>query len=316
MNILGKFRSLKYVCREFYKNTQDFSLEIGIDRFMPRIPFLSSSGKREWHQKFIYRYIRKKLLPVIRQTVAEYNPDEKKLAAPVIWVIWWQGIEGMPELVYACYKQLLSVKKQFQVVLITEKNYKDYIELPDYILKKVQEGKISLTHLSDIIRCKLLLDYGGLYLDATIYTSDISIVEDYDFYTLRTPGKYPGFISNGRWSCFTMYEKYTNALFMRCLYNCFCKYWNSHSEVVDYLMFDHMIKCIYEEVEEIRRTIELIPQKEDYYQLGELMNEVYRPEVLNQVLSDCCFQKLSYKSKLEKYTADGLLSNYGYISAK
>ncbi|MBQ2600045.1 hypothetical protein II582_01420 [bacterium] len=43
--------------------------------------------------------------------------------------------------------------------MLTQDNYKDYVKLPEFILKKVKEKKITITHLSDIIRMALLKEY-------------------------------------------------------------------------------------------------------------------------------------------------------------
>lgn len=40
--------------------------------------------------------------------------------------------------------------------------------LPNFILKKFENGYISITHLSDIIRVLLLYNYGGLWIDSTV----------------------------------------------------------------------------------------------------------------------------------------------------
>ena len=51
---------------------------------------------------------------------------------------------------------------------ITEKNYKDYVNMPDYIIRKQQSGEIDLTHFSDILRMMLLARHGGIWMDSTL----------------------------------------------------------------------------------------------------------------------------------------------------
>ena len=57
------------------------------------------------------------------------------------------------------------------IVLITNENYKDYTNLPDYILEKHEKGLISDAHFSDLIRLDVLINYGGLWIDPTCYVS-------------------------------------------------------------------------------------------------------------------------------------------------
>ena len=60
----------------------------------------------------------------------------------------------------------------FNIVILCENNIKDYINLPDHIMKKYFEGKISRTHFSDILRVAILAQYGGLWLDSTVFCTD------------------------------------------------------------------------------------------------------------------------------------------------
>lgn len=43
-----------------------------------------------------------------------------------------------------------------------------YVDIPDYILQKYKQGKMTRTHLSDIVRLLLLSKYGGVWIDSTI----------------------------------------------------------------------------------------------------------------------------------------------------
>lgn len=86
-----------------------------------------------------------------------------------IWVFWWQGELAMPPVIKECYKSILRNCNGRTVVLLDQNNFKDYITLPDYILRKFYEGVISKTHFSDILRVGLLKEYGGMWIDAAIF---------------------------------------------------------------------------------------------------------------------------------------------------
>jgi hypothetical protein len=77
----------------------------------------------------------------------------------------------MPPIVQSCFQSLCSHAGNHLVHLITQENISKYVTIPDYILRKVQEGKISFTHFSDILRMCLLYEHGGLWIDATVYVS-------------------------------------------------------------------------------------------------------------------------------------------------
>ena len=86
-----------------------------------------------------------------------------------IFVCWLQGEEAMPPVVKACFASIKRFAQNHPVVLITSENFSQYVTIPDHILRKVSEGKITLTHFSDIIRVNLLAKYNAIWLDATIY---------------------------------------------------------------------------------------------------------------------------------------------------
>lgn len=86
-----------------------------------------------------------------------------------IWVFWGQGEAAMPPLIQACYWQLKQHNKK--VVLINCGNVGEYISLSPVIFRKVKMGAISWAHFSDIVRNMLLAQYGGLWLDATVWVS-------------------------------------------------------------------------------------------------------------------------------------------------
>ena len=53
--------------------------------------------------------------------------------------------------------------------IITNKNLNDFIEIPSYIYDKIDKNIINMAHFSDILRVMLLNEYGGIWIDATVY---------------------------------------------------------------------------------------------------------------------------------------------------
>ena len=88
-----------------------------------------------------------------------------------IWIFWWQGYDTAPLLVKKCIDSIIKNAGNHPVILITKENWKNYADIPDYIIEKVEKGIITLTHFSDILRMSLVSEHGGLWLDATIFVS-------------------------------------------------------------------------------------------------------------------------------------------------
>lgn len=120
----------------------------------------------------IYRYLdRYKVQESNDEIVLSVN--ERVTMNRKIWIYWHQGIENAPMLVKRCYESICRNKPEnFEVVILSEKNLGEYIQLPDFIWEKYKEGYITTTHLSDIIRLELLYAYGGCWVDSTVFCSD------------------------------------------------------------------------------------------------------------------------------------------------
>ena len=135
--------------------------------FLPRVlgrlgftSFYSESNVAE-------RFISQNLKDVISKYVNVECSNVNTLRTPnIIWVFWWQGLYDMPPVIQECYKSVIRNANGRDVILLTEDNYKDYVQLPFHILDKFNNRIISYTHFSDILRVVLLKEYGGLWIDA------------------------------------------------------------------------------------------------------------------------------------------------------
>lgn len=310
---MRKVQILKSIYEEFCIDLKEFSFTVAFARVVSkiRIPFLSYADRSSFFWTRIYRYIRKQY-----GTRIDYKTDcashDLALSENVIWVMWWQGEEQMPDVIHMCYEQMKRVKGNKKLVLITKDNYTEYVQLPSAIIRKFNAGLISITHLSDVIRCYLLRDHGGLWLDSSIFASNLNINWTEDFYTLSSHGKLENYFSNGSWATFVLYCKYKNSLFMRymcALYKC---YWEEHDRVIVYEMPDYFIRLIYDNSEVVKNQIDRVPDNTGYRLLLGIMNNKYNQESIDKVLKECPLQKLSYKYEVNK-EKNGELTNFGHL---
>ena len=104
------------------------------------------------------------------------------------WSCWWQGMEEAPDLIKACINsQKKYLPKEAELIIITRDNYCDYVDFPQWLLDKAEDGRVTLTTFSDVIRASLLYKYGGIWLDSTILLTEPLPLEfwDYDVFTIR-----------------------------------------------------------------------------------------------------------------------------------
>lgn len=126
-----------------------------------------------------------------------------------IWNMWLQGEDKAPFIVQKSMSRLSQhLPENLELVTITEENMNDYIEFPDYIMDKYKKGLITKTHFSDLVRARLLSQYGGIWVDSTVYTSkDIPFeLLNQDFFTINENNRYTGsrYVSKSRWTGFLM----------------------------------------------------------------------------------------------------------------
>lgn len=132
--------------------------------------------------KCLWKWARKQKILRVHQCVAKYcdtlieaNESQmvrygfsrkKELGSRVIWQYWGQGYESVPELVRVCLDSVEKYKGDCQLIRLMDKNISEYIDLPDFVVKKRKHFPRAI--FSDLLRCLLLSTYGGVWLDATI----------------------------------------------------------------------------------------------------------------------------------------------------
>lgn len=197
-------------------------------------PIKSELGYRRVY-KYLDRYVKQlgKEMPE-----GKCNADVK--IDKTIWVLWFQGIDKAPALVRRCYESVCENKPDdFDVVLLSEKNLDDYVKLPDYIWKKHKKGIISRTHLSDILRVELLYNYGGCWIDSTVYCSEKIpryLIEG-DFFMFRGSLHNKSVHKGSNW---WIYAK-QNIKLVRDMRELYFLYWKNEVKLRDYYLFHIML---------------------------------------------------------------------------
>lgn len=237
-----------------------------------------------------------------------------------VWILWFQGIDNAPPLVQNCVR---SIEKNIppdkaELRIITMDNMGRYVNLPDWIVRKFGEGKISLTHLSDIIRFGLLYRYGGMWMDATYFMTapfDESIWNPDVFYTPRmSHARWRADVTQGRWSMNLIKGKAGNVLFQFVM-NAWYWYWKMEDKLVDYYQTDFFFAEVYDKLPTVRKLIDSCSYSQGHIlDLQPNLNRVYNAKKWEELTSDTNVFKLSYKTELRKENLVGEKTFYGYIS--
>lgn len=235
-----------------------------------------------------------------------------------VWVCWWQGENKMPTLVRMCYQRLLeAARPQRDVVLITKDNYSSYVEIPDYILRKVKSGIITLTHLTDILRMSLLAKHGGLWIDSTVYVH--GELPESIFNTPYFSGKAPydeRFVNRCEYTGFLI-GSVPQAPWMIYARDVMFEYWKTANRILDYLFVDYILISAMDSIPELRK--EIVPgivETPYIHTLETLRNEPCDEMFFNKMMRVCSFFKLSYKLEFKERTDNGELTYWGHLKTQ
>ncbi|EHH7544944.1 TPA: capsular polysaccharide synthesis protein, partial [Escherichia coli] len=246
--------------------------------------------------------------------VAAYDP-KNNVNPNVIWTAWFQGIDAAPSLVKICIESF-SKLKGYDVIIITLKNYNQYVTLPQEIIDKFNNGIIGYTAFSEIIRIELLSIYGGIWMDSTVYIHkaiEETLLEK-EFLTLKgveklRPGKHLGLIPVYFIGC---ESNYPPILKVR---DYLLSYWIHNDKQIDYFLIDYCFKLVVCNDADFSRYMNAHPLNGiDRFKLIELMNTPYNEIIKNEIdKCNCGAFKLSNKYKLKTRSSKGKDTFWGHI---
>lgn len=149
--------------------------------------------------KLYYRVIKNKKLNNIQiannylsKKYSEYLNNlpkykEHKAKEEIIRWCWLQGEDKAPKLNQSCLGSIRKFVTNKKIIILTDENINDYVDFPDFIMKKYNDGIISRTHFSDLLRCELLIKYGWTWMDSTVLMTDYNKdFFDPDFFVFKS----------------------------------------------------------------------------------------------------------------------------------
>ena len=282
-----------------------------------------------------YQYVKTVVKPLLQlyESYAGNREQMKSLAEEIyqkddfegkipIWVCWWQGEDSLPELVQVCLKSIQKNIPGEKAVLrfITLENCMEYVTFTDTIIRKFQEGKITLTHLSDILRAELLYRYGGMWIDATYFVSDSlekALFEKDMFWTIKYPNAiWKSDVAQGRWSCNCL-KVPPKSLFARFLMESFWYYWEVSDSLIDYFLIDYVATVAYDTFSEVHKMIEDCPVSDTVvFELQKNLNRKFDRKKYQEWTKKASFFKLNWRTNLEETTITQNQTFWGYLREK
>lgn len=233
-----------------------------------------------------------------------------------IWVCWWQGLDNAPAIVRTCVASIQKAAGRHEVVVLDETNYRRYADLPEWIVERYKKGRISRTQFSDVLRLTLLAQYGGIWVDATVFCSDSLPDDAFDreIFTVSRPDCDHMSVSAGRFSIFCMGCNYENRRIFASIRDTSYLYWRTNGLLIDYLTNDYLIVLLQQlDAEHIGRAFAgVTPSNPHLAGLLVHLNDPYDPALWCEMRADTSIFKLSWKMPAT-HEVDGKPTFYGKL---
>lgn len=253
----------------------------------------------------IKQKLEKKYRKLLNEFDKKYDWTLEHKGSNKVWVCWFQGMENAPQMIQKCYESLNKHIKDREIILITSNNMDNYVRFPDFIQKKIAAGTIKGAHLSDLLRLELLLNYGGTWMDATIFCSSSEIPKymfDSELFLFQNlkPGRdgHTSTISN--WFITAKSNNRILSAVRYLLYN----YWKDNNDWIDYFVFHDIFQIVIEKYHDDWRKVVPFSNATPHILLLRLF-EKYNKTIWDAIKGQCCFHKLTYKFSSIEANIDG-----------
>ena len=228
----------------------------------------------------------------------------------IIWTMWQQGEAQMPETVKASMKTIKDFAKRnsCEFYLLTDENLADFINIPIDITEKYKKKELSAAHYSDIVRFSLLYQYGGIWMDATLFVSSYATAEMFEgvFFSLNHPpldtNKMERTICDYKWSGFFLAGQKGKPYFKH-IRDLYLYYVRKYPVFIYYLMMDYFILSEYKcnpYFENLVDRLPILAPAERVWFLRDHAHDLFDEKEWEEVLKTTPIMKTTYKIKKEE----------------
>ncbi len=230
-------------------------------------------------------------------------PDCDEHLRNKIWICWWQGINNAPEIVKVCVDSIKRNAGKYEIICITEDNYKQYVEFPIWIEEKYKSGIFSRTHFSDLLRMNILSTYGGIWIDSTFFCTG-ACFESYiqlPLWSIKRPDYLHCSIASGYFAGYSLGCSYQNRWMFKVIRDILFKYWKDNEKLVDYLLVDYAVVLAQRHNKDIAEAFNKIQPNNPYCdELYKVLGKPYDKNTWERISKNTVLYKLTWKQSFEK----------------
>ena len=287
--------------------------------------YLTQQSNTQYYD-FSKRILLDFVLKLRKESKIDYSNDELLEVTSefpkIIWTMWQQGEANMPEVVKASTKTIKDFAKRngCEFILLTDENLVDFIDIPTDIIEKYKRKELTAAHYSDIIRFSLLYQYGGIWMDATLFVSPYATLEMFEgeFFSLNhppiMPEKLERAIGDYKWSGFLLAGK-KEKLYFKHIRDLYIYFIRKYPVFIHYLMMDYFILSEYELNDEFKDLVDELPvlaPAERVWFLRDHANDIFDENVWTEVLKTTPIMKTTYKINPEELIPQSYLYKLFY----
>jgi mannosyltransferase OCH1-like enzyme len=207
-----------------------------------------------------------------------------------IWQFWGQGLEAAPPIVSACVRSVAENAGGRKHIVLTAETVADYLDLPAPLLARREFW--GWTKFSNILRLLLLEQYGGTWIDATVYLAAPlpQFVAESEFFVFQRDHD-PRILAN--WFIHTVAG---HPLISACR-AAYEQYWTAATVPGDYFMFHFIFEALVLSSRELQASWRRMPYREaaPLHELQSALDKPYSPDRWRAITARSSIQKLSYK---------------------
>lgn len=274
--------------------------------------------KGNWAKTFLRKYVnRSDKLDVDVINLLNSVESKNDLASPskIIWQYWESSDGTIPPLVQACLNSVEKYKGDYQRVLLNPNNIDEYVIIPKIFKLLKRKGIIKTAFFSDILRCCLLIQNGGVWIDATVLLTDYipKCILESNLFVFQNDLKAD--LDGLNMASYFIVAKPKNKILIETL-NALVLYWKENRFLVNYFTFLHVFTMITQQSKENKDIFKNVPffsfMPVQHFQ-SELL-ESYREHRWDELKKASWIHKLTHKqsvlTKEKNLKTDGTFYQY------
>ena len=257
--------------------------------------------KARWAKKHVRKYVDAAVSAIDSAQIAGETSRDCK----VIWQYWHQGVENAPLLIQKCFESVKKFHPDWEVKILSFDTIGEYVTLPEKYYDLLAKGKIPIAIFSDVLRLYLLREYGGLWIDSTIFLTDRlnDDILDAEFMVMQKDIATDP--AENIMSCFFIRSK-SNALLLEAIRRSIENYWQENDYLVNYFIFEHIATLLANGNDALKTAWAKIPfySAEDAGILQTRLFDAYDETVFKEIKQLTSIHKLTYKKSFDHVAED------------